>query len=546
MNSNRNNMPVVPAASRTESVILAAAQELGGKNRTIAELERANIMQQDTIDRLEHILTERDEKIAQLERTISKRQRALDEQGRSIARNSGHARRIEDHLQQAITIAGFIAVAPNGAAMHNGAAPRNTHTDNDTRGSDNARDNSSALDGADRDGDGYAHATVHTDTTPHGIAMGGASRHGESSRGSSPGGASSRSTSPSGSSSRGSSPGGALPRDTYTNDFATRDDDVGNSDVGHNNTSDNAPDDADPDDAPANQVADSPPVTKRPRVDRQVRDGSEQVITSVDLLEVASPFTIIDVRVLANLFEVVMRRQLVPTGMGAQHLAEELATLQGFSHWPPRHLRAGLSELSGLYLLRRSEIGLERLKSNIRHRLGLTGRRKAVVLGPVLCFVLFTLVGIPLELATGEIFERVFKWVTGKSLRSFQIITRTGTRQMELDEVCHLVKTWARNQRDFIVERGIEHSQKVAKECSACYAEACIVSDGSKLNPKLVAAEKMLGKDKHSSNLYLDLDYETELKPLFGCLFATTSNGADRHTAERLREIADEVYNQPE
>ncbi|KAJ2430757.1 hypothetical protein GGF41_000848 [Coemansia sp. RSA 2531] len=325
----------------------------------------------------------------------------------------------------------------------------------------------------------------------------------------------------------------AEPNDDYVLDS---DDAQENGNIQDNDdTQDSA--DPDDDDAPANQVTDSPPVAKRPQVDRQVRDGSEQVITSVDLLDVASPFTIIDVRVLADLFEVVMRRQLVPTGMEAQHFAEELATLQGFSHWPPHHIRAGLSELSGLCLLRRSEIGLERLKSNIRHRLGLTGRRKAV-LGPVLCFVLFTLVGIPLELATGEIFERVFKWVTGKSLRLFQIITRMGTRQMELDEVCYLATTWARNLHDFIVEHGIKHSQKVAKGCNACYAKACNESSGSKLNPKLVAAEKMLAKDKHSSNLYLDLDYESKIKLLFGCFFATASINIGESKIERPRQIA--------
>ncbi|KAJ2012554.1 hypothetical protein GGI13_002453 [Coemansia sp. RSA 455] len=471
-----NNARVATALDQVEELELAlqAAHHLLDKKREVIADQQRIINQQGKT------LTERDEKIAQLERTISKQQRTLDEQERTIARSSGHAHRLEHHLRQAVTIAGLIVEAPNGAAADNGAAPRNTNTDDDTRDGAGPDDND-ALDDAD-------------------------------------------------------------PNDDYVLDS---DDALENGNIQDNNVTQ---DSADPDDdaAPANQVTDSPPVAKRPRVDRQVRDGSEQVITSVDLLKVASPFTIIDVRVLADLFEVVMCRQLVPTGMGAQHFTEELATLQGFSHWPPRHIRAGLSDLSGLYLLRRSEIGLERLKSNIRHRLGLTGRRKAVVLGPVLCFVLFTLVGIPLELATGVIFERVFKWVTGKSLRSFQIITRTGTRQMELDEVCHLVKTWARNLRDFIVERGIEHSQKVVKECNACYAEACAVSDGSRRDPKLVAAEKMLAKDKHSSNLYLDLDYENELKSLFGCLFATASNGADRHTTERLREIADEVNNQPE
>ncbi|KAJ2256331.1 hypothetical protein GGI13_001229 [Coemansia sp. RSA 455] len=517
-------MPVVPAASRTESVILAAAQELGGKNRTIAELERANVMQQDTIDRLEHILTERDEKIAQLERTISKQQRALDEQEHSIARNSGHARRIEDHLQQAITIAGFIAVAPNGAAMHNGAAPRNTHTDNDTRGSDNARDNSSALDGADRDGDGYVHATVHTDTTPHGVAMGGASRHGESSRGSSPGGASSHSTSPS----------GALPRDTYTNDFATRDDDVGNSDVGHNNTSDNAPDDADPDDdAPANQVADSPPVAKRPRVDRQVRDGSEQVLANKDLLEVVGPIIFIDVDVLAGLYELLKNRQLIPAGVEARAFARKLEGLESFTRWKPRFSAVESATLTDLNVICRSNRELDSLRPKVLQQLGLAKNSEAAVVGPRLCYVLTTLDGLPPEKMTNSVIEKMFRMIVRKSLRTLRVVTRHGTIRMEIDELRNLAKVWINNVCDLIAKEGIERSLELVTRCNGSYKHKCI-ERGAVDDLDGTVAKEMLVKDSLKSNLLLGLNHEHDLGALYTRFVPTTGNDNDESQADRL------------
>ncbi|KAJ2251912.1 hypothetical protein GGI13_003581 [Coemansia sp. RSA 455] len=285
-------------------------------------------------------------------------------------------------------------------------------------------------------------------------------------------------------------------------------------------------------------MTESPPTAKRQQLNQQVRDGYDQVITSVDMLGVASPFPIIDVRVLANLFEVAMHHQIVPADSRPQCIALELAGLEPFVFSRTQHTRAHSSVFASLHLLCWSNVCLETVGPGILRRLGLTGQRKAVVLGPVLCFVLLTLVEIPLETAMGEIFERVFKSLTGKSLCSFQVITRIGTRQMELDKVCNLVTTWVRNSRDFTVEHSIKHSQKVAKECNACYAKACNESSGSKLNPKLVAAEKMLAKDKHCSSLYLDLDYKSKLKLRFGCFFATASINIGESKIECPRQIA--------
>ncbi|KAJ2031414.1 hypothetical protein GGH13_004978 [Coemansia sp. S155-1] len=467
MNSNRNNMPVVPAASRTESVILAAAQELDGKNRTIAELERANLMQQDTIDRLEHTLTERDEKITQLEHTISKQQHALDEQERTIARSSGHAHRIEHHLRQAVTIAGLIVEAPNGAATDNGAAPRNTNTDDDTRDGADPDDND-ALDDAD-------------------------------------------------------------PNDDYVLDS---DDAQENGNIQDNDdTQDSA--DPDDDDAPANQVTDSPPVAKRPRVDRQVRDGSEQVLANKDLLEVVGPIIFIDVDVLAGLYELVKNRQLIPAGVEARAFARRLEGLESFTRWKPRFSAVESATHTDLNVICRSNRELDSLRPKVLRQLGLAKNSEAAVVGSRLCYVLTTLDGLPPEKMTNSVMEKMFRMIVRKSLRTLRVVTRNGTRRMEIDELRNLAKVWINNICDLIAKEGIERSLELVTRCNNSYKRKCI-ERGAVDDLDGTVAMEMLVKDGLKSNLLLGFNHEHDLGALYTRFVPTAGNDNDESQADRL------------
>ncbi|KAJ2107860.1 hypothetical protein GGI01_000203 [Coemansia sp. RSA 376] len=315
-----NDMPESPPTAKcqqlNQQVCNGAAQVTTSKD--LMEVVRpiiffnigtvANILiadQQRIIDQQGQTLTERDEKIAQLKRTISKQQHALDEQERMIARSSGHAHRIEHHLRQAVTIAGLIVEAPNGAATDNGAAPRNTNTDDDTRDGADPDDND-ALDDAD-------------------------------------------------------------PNDDYVLDS---DDAQENGNIQDNDdTQDSA--DPDDDDAPANQVTDSPPVAKRPRVDRQVRDDSEQVLANKDLLEVVGPIIFIDVDVLAGLYELVKNRQLIPAGVEARAFARRLEGLESFTRWKPRFSAVESATHTDLNVICRSNRELDSLRPKVLRQLGL-------------------------------------------------------------------------------------------------------------------------------------------------------------------------------
>ncbi|KAJ2013141.1 hypothetical protein IW146_007268 [Coemansia sp. RSA 922] len=382
-----NNARVATALDQVEElelVLQAAHHLLDKKCEVIADQQRIINQQGQT-------LTEHDKKIAQLECTISKQQH-------TIARSSGHAHWLEHHLRQAVTIAGFIVEAPNGAATDNGAAPRNTNTDDDTRDGADPDDND-ALDDAD-------------------------------------------------------------PNDDYVLDS---DDAQENGNIQDNNVTQDSTD-LDDDNAPATQVTDSPPIAKRPQVDQQIHDGSEQVITSVDLLDVASPFTIIDVRVLANLFKVVMHRQLVPTGMETQCFALELAGLEGFSHWR-QFVVTGSTALNGLSLL---------LRLQLLQQFGPAQYSGAVVLGSHLCCVLIMLDGLPPEKMTNTIIKKMFRMVARKSLHRILVATDSRLQHMAADKLCVLMKTWVQDLHKFVMEDGgIGRLQEAMTKCNNTYELGC-------------------------------------------------------------------------
>ncbi|KAJ2873044.1 hypothetical protein GGH93_003523 [Coemansia aciculifera] len=273
------------------------------------------------------------------------------------------------------------------------------------------------------------------------------------------------------------------------NNAATTDDDTDDNDTVNTATDDTAADDtasgaedilddadSDTGDASADEMAESLQVAKRRRINRQVRDGSEQVISREALLESIEPFVIADIDILARIYEVATDRPLIPDNVEPLEFTQRLAELDWIRRWIPRSTGTGseASELISLNLLCRSDMDSKVLRQNILRRLGLAGQHRAVVLGPVLCFVLVTLFGIRLDKVTGAILNEMFKAITNKSLRTLQVVTRTAVKKMSADEVCNMVKVWARNIYDIIEEGGgIESSLEEATLCNSYYAEEC-------------------------------------------------------------------------
>ncbi|KAJ2058805.1 hypothetical protein GGI17_004800 [Coemansia sp. S146] len=516
MDNNNNNVPEVTAASRIERLefSLELANEMLVERRkvivrrdtTIADQQSASNEQLRTIAEQKRAITERDKTIAEQRHTIAEHERADIEQRRTIAdlrhaiterdqmiaRISEHSRWLEYHSRQVTTMATAAVTAHNTITLSNGAPPGNVGPDEDVPSQDDAapraaapRDDNTAL------GDDLDNAASGADD------------------------------------------------DDLVDTASDADDTTAGDDTGAAAT-DDATSGAD-DDAPAEEIAVSLHVAKRRRLDQQVRDGSERAITSEDLLGYTHPLSIIDVGVLARVYELYTSRQLIPAGVEARTFSQRLAGLDHFTRWKPRFTEAEASELIGLNLLRRNDRELESLRPNVLRQLGLAGRQRAVVLGPRLCYVLVTMGGIPPEKMTSAIIDKMFRMITQRSLRSLRVVTRNGTRQMEIDELRNLAKVWVDNLCDFIVEEGgVERSLALATRCNNSYKRKCNRRCDPGDDSKGATAMEVLAKDKHKSNLFLGLDEGVyDLKALYRRFFVIVDSSVDEGKAARLRQIAD-------
>ncbi|KAJ2881490.1 hypothetical protein H4R27_004056 [Coemansia aciculifera] len=308
--------------------------------------------------------------------------------------------------------------------------------------------------------------------------------------------------------------GGAATGDASMPDAATADNDTDDNYTDGDNTGDEMPE--------------SLHAAKRRRLNQQA-------------LEYMHPFVLIGHDVLAKIFNNATGRQLVPAGGEPQRIAQELAGLEPFMTSIPQRTRAVLSELTGLHLLRRSDVDLETLRTYVLRQLGVAERPGAMVLGPVLCYVLVTLCGIRLEQMSGEIVDKIFRTVTNRSLRSLLVVTESGAKQMAPDKLCYLAKVWVQDLCKFIVEEGgVGRVQEAMTQCNDSYEHRCNESGHSGGDPKGAIAKMILSDDSNDSNIFLGLgDDAYDLEVLCERFFAIADSSVDQRTAARLRQITD-------
>ncbi|KAJ2466584.1 hypothetical protein GGI03_002032 [Coemansia sp. RSA 2337] len=505
-----------------DNTIAEQRRLLADQECTIHRLEQASVEQRGTVNNLRHTIDEKDLIIEEQRRTNAEQRRFLDDLRRANNNkeraNIKQMRTIGNLQRTMIEVSGRLsgdAQLATTVAVQGGVATDDSATDNDARDSDSALDYDDVLtDSIAGDDDDYAHATVHTDAVPHGAAMGGASPGGTSSRGSSPSGASSRGTS-----LGGASPGGAAP----CNDAARAISGLRAR-------------------APADEIPLSPRAFKRPRPNQRVCDGAGQVVTTEDLLGVFGTIAFVDISTVADIYELAVNRPLIPTGVEPQRFAQELAGLEGFSRWRPRFAVTGSISLNGLSLLRRDNRELELLRPRVLQQLGLAQDSGAVVLSPRLYYVMFSMVAIPLERITGRVLEKVFTTLTTKKLATLKVVTRNDVRNMSPDELCVLAKAWLRKLRRFTRGAGgFRHLRESANICNANYTRLCSERGGDHTGN---IAKGMLDGSSEC-RLLLGLTDAHDLEVL--CTrFESAGNDNDESQADRLREIADEVNNQPE
>ncbi|KAJ2256332.1 hypothetical protein GGI13_001230 [Coemansia sp. RSA 455] len=190
-------------------------------------------------------------------------------------------------------------------------------------------------------------------------------------------------------------------------------------------------------------------------------------------------------------------------------------------------MRADLPGLAGFTLFYRSDIDLQTLRSDILGRLGLAVDSGAVVLGPVLCYVLVTLVALQQERMTGAILNTVFRTITGKPLGKITVATRNGVGWMKLVDISDMVREWVQSLCNHITQgRGVEGLLELVMQCRNYYTSECPVDENSdRTDPTGEVAKRVLD---NSSDCRLLLGLNDALntdnfKALCKGLFATAS-----------------------
>ncbi|KAJ2753999.1 hypothetical protein GGI19_002720, partial [Coemansia pectinata] len=360
MDENAHRGPAPSQADHLGSVLMAAGQALSQKDRTIAERERAIVerdkkiaelecmlvMQQQTVNEQRRTIAQRNATIAEHQHASTEHQRTITERDQTIARISKHSRWLEYHSGQVAAMATAAVAAHSIITLGNGAPPGNVGPDEDAPSRDDTapraptpdEDTPPRVASPDEDAPPRV-AAPRNDAPPRGVPTGNDDTHTVV-------GPNTTARSGAGSSS--------AARTTVTHNVAV----------------------------PADEIAESAQVTKRQRVNQQVRNGSEQIITIEDLFEVVGPIAFTDIGVLADIYEALKGCPLIPARVAPEEFTRRLAGLEGFARWTPRFKEAESSELSGLNLLRRSDCKLESLRPNVLRQLGLEGQPGAVVLGP--------------------------------------------------------------------------------------------------------------------------------------------------------------------
>ncbi|KAJ2744341.1 hypothetical protein GGI19_006607, partial [Coemansia pectinata] len=431
---DNNNVPEVPAASRIErlefslelanEMLVERRKAMARRDATIANLQSASNEQQRTIAEQRRTIAERDHTIAEqrgtiaeLERANVEKQHTIDDQRRVFIELScklnDETCSLATHAQLAAAMGAPVARPPVGVPPGDDVAQGNG-----TVQGDGATD-----DAASGDGDDDLNNTASGADDALTNAASGADDD-------------------------------DLVDAASGTDDTTADDDTGAA------TTDDAASGAD-DDAPADEIAVSLHVAKRRRLSQRG-------------LEYMHPFVLIGHDVLAAISKHAIRRPLIPAGVDPQEFRPSLAGLEPFTFSMPQRMRAGLSGLAGLHLLRRSDVDLATLRTNGLQQLGVAERPGAVVLGPRLCYVLVTLCGIPLAKMSGLVLNKVFETITAKSLGELMVATRHGVGRMTEADICNLVRDWVQNLCTYITrDGGVESSLEAATLCNDYYTAEC-------------------------------------------------------------------------
>ncbi|KAJ2431177.1 hypothetical protein GGF41_000666 [Coemansia sp. RSA 2531] len=267
----------------------------------------------------------------------------------------------------------------------------------------------------------------------------------------------------------------------------------------------------------------------------KIYDVSGRQVTSEHPLVVLGNAPYISLGYIHEAYSHIYGCELMPSTTLPQERIAMLARVVAVEHWAPQLDEEDPVRVARLNILCRRDLEIGALCQSFREQLGLAEDPHATVLGPHLCYVIFRMCSMSVDLLTGAILSSVFLTVTKLHLHSLTVITEQCVWHITPNKLCLMVEDWVFNFGKFFAEdnNSVDDTRCAATQCNVTYATRC----GSASSDSTEVALRMLSNNENDSELFLG-NQEAELDELSKRLFFVASTNTSPLIKVGLEQLA--------
>ncbi|KAJ2047130.1 hypothetical protein H4S04_004631 [Coemansia sp. S16] len=271
-------------------------------------------------------------------------------------------------------------------------------------------------------------------------------------------------------------------------------------------------------------------------------DSSGAEITWERLSRALQYFSFIPLDLLPAVYRMAYRCELMPPNVNCREFNLRLVKVKGFVYWLLKPEGGNSDSCDSLSILRRSNSSLKILHRNIIQLL--TDRQVLTTTAPQICYYLAKLCYMRASLLTGPVLSELFTKATGQSLRSLNVVTHTGIRNMSDDELADMVKTWIYDICSYIAPGDrMQYSFDIATKCNAAHLSNCLAIKNSSVDLQYKVAQEMLASNEFDSRLFLG-NSPTHLGRLYKGLVFLADKDVDEPTQTYLKRLSEKLHSQ--
>ncbi|KAJ2352295.1 hypothetical protein GGH92_001343 [Coemansia sp. RSA 2673] len=269
-------------------------------------------------------------------------------------------------------------------------------------------------------------------------------------------------------------------------------------------------------------------------------DSSGAEITWERLSRALQYFSFIPLDLLPAVYRMAYRCELMPPNVNCREFNLRLVKVKGFAYWLLKPEGGSSDSCDSLSILRRSNSSLKILHRNIIQLL--TDRQVLTTTAPQVCYYLAKLCYMRASLLTGPILSELFTKATGQSLRSLNVVTHTGVRNMSDDELADMVRTWIYDICSYIAPGDrMQYSFDMATRCNAAHLSNCLAIKNSSVDLQYKVAQEMLASNEFDSRLFLG-NSPTHLGRLYKGLVFLADKDVDEPTQIYLMNLSEHLH----